>query len=113
MLLKVVLEYVRVRVKVVFHRDGHYHGSCQNFIFFLICHFDQITKKFFFFKFHVQFTEQSCLHMLTEPQRVVYDVASLELMAGECQEFWVLVSLRKMAPPYYTLVSCLESSVPS
>lgn len=40
----------------------------------------------------------------------MYNDAGLELMAGECQELGVLVSLRKMTPPLCALVSCFESS---
>lgn len=39
-------------------------------------------------------------------KHAVYNDASLELMAGECQESGVLVSLRKMTPPLCALASC-------
>lgn len=75
----------------------------------------------FLFVFSTKLPPQNFLSFMsnsgTDPSlygdHLVYDKASLELMAGECQEFGVLVSLRNMAPPYRSLISCLESSIPS
>lgn len=39
-------------------------------------------------------------------EHVVWDDWCLEVLTGECQESGALVSPRKMAPPFYSLVSC-------
>lgn len=67
-----------------FETPPHHHWSCQNFIFFHVCHFDQILSPK---------EKKKKIHQ-TDPsphaKHVVYDDGSLELAAGECQEFGVL-----------------------
>lgn len=46
------------------------------------------------------------MYQSSREKHLVYDDVSLEFMAGVCQEFGVLVSVRKMAPPFCALVSC-------